>query len=151
MLAESKGGAEGGTLSQVHVPCLCGCSGGGGGAHVCAVRASVCRLNPEPSMGAPSSRAHTHPLLPLAHAPCVHANLLAATFLSHCPLLAIHIHIHMHTLPPPHPHCPQYGMDLRDGRGLAHLLRELSKMEGLHWIRWVGGWGGCTYSALHLG
>lgn len=30
---------------------------------------------------------------------------------------------------------PQYGHDRRDGRGLAELLRELSKLEGLHWIR----------------
>lgn len=29
----------------------------------------------------------------------------------------------------------QYGMDRRDGRGLAELLRELSSLEGLHWMR----------------
>ncbi|EFJ53100.1 hypothetical protein VOLCADRAFT_127348 [Volvox carteri f. nagariensis] len=29
----------------------------------------------------------------------------------------------------------QYGMDRRDGRDLAQLLRELSQLEGLHWIR----------------
>ncbi|GLC40997.1 hypothetical protein PLESTB_000953900 [Pleodorina starrii] len=29
----------------------------------------------------------------------------------------------------------QYGMDRRDGHDLAQLLRELSKLEGLHWIR----------------
>lgn len=29
----------------------------------------------------------------------------------------------------------QYGMDRRDGKGLAQLLRELSKLEGLQWIR----------------
>ncbi|KAL6762562.1 hypothetical protein V8C86DRAFT_2515999 [Haematococcus lacustris] len=29
----------------------------------------------------------------------------------------------------------QYGMDKRDGRGLAHLLRELGQLEGLRWIR----------------
>lgn len=29
----------------------------------------------------------------------------------------------------------QYGMDRRDGKGLAELLRELGKLEGLHWMR----------------
>lgn len=29
----------------------------------------------------------------------------------------------------------QYGMDRRDGLGLAQLLRELSALEGLHWLR----------------
>ena len=29
----------------------------------------------------------------------------------------------------------QYGMDRRDGQGLAELLRELGKLEGLKWIR----------------
>lgn len=29
----------------------------------------------------------------------------------------------------------RYGMDRRDGRGLAGLLRELGKLEGLRWIR----------------
>ncbi|KXZ52292.1 hypothetical protein GPECTOR_10g924 [Gonium pectorale] len=29
----------------------------------------------------------------------------------------------------------QYGQDRRDGRDLAKLLRELSSLEGLHWIR----------------
>ncbi|GIL77646.1 hypothetical protein Vretimale_6790 [Volvox reticuliferus] len=29
----------------------------------------------------------------------------------------------------------QYGMDRRDGRDLAQLLRELAQLEGLHWIR----------------
>ena len=31
--------------------------------------------------------------------------------------------------------CCRYGMDRRDGRGLAELLRELGKLEGLRWIR----------------
>ncbi len=30
---------------------------------------------------------------------------------------------------------PQYGMDRRDGKGLAELMRELSKLEGLRWMR----------------
>uniref|UniRef100_A0A7S3VK66 Uncharacterized protein n=1 Tax=Dunaliella tertiolecta TaxID=3047 RepID=A0A7S3VK66_DUNTE len=29
----------------------------------------------------------------------------------------------------------QYGMDRRDGFGLAELMRELGKLEGLHWMR----------------
>ncbi len=29
----------------------------------------------------------------------------------------------------------QYGQDRRDGKGLAELLRELGKLEGLRWIR----------------
>ena len=29
----------------------------------------------------------------------------------------------------------QYGMDRKDGLGLAQLLRELGKLEGLHWMR----------------
>ena len=29
----------------------------------------------------------------------------------------------------------QYGQDRHDGRGLAQLLAELGKLEGLHWIR----------------
>lgn len=29
----------------------------------------------------------------------------------------------------------QWGQDRRDGRNLAHLLRELGMIEGLHWIR----------------
>ena len=29
----------------------------------------------------------------------------------------------------------QWGMDRRDGLGLAQLLRELGKIEGLHWMR----------------
>ncbi len=29
----------------------------------------------------------------------------------------------------------RYGMDRRDGRGLAELLRELGKLDGLRWIR----------------
>lgn len=30
---------------------------------------------------------------------------------------------------------PRYGQDRRDGQGLAELLRELGKLEGLRWIR----------------
>jgi ribosomal protein S12 methylthiotransferase len=29
----------------------------------------------------------------------------------------------------------QYGMDRKDGNGLAQLMRELGKLEGLHWMR----------------
>lgn len=29
----------------------------------------------------------------------------------------------------------QWGQDRRDGKNLAHLLRALSEIEGLHWIR----------------
>ena len=29
----------------------------------------------------------------------------------------------------------RYGMDRRDGKGLAELLRELGRLEGLRWIR----------------
>lgn len=29
----------------------------------------------------------------------------------------------------------QYGMDRRDGKGLAQLLQELGKLEGLKWMR----------------
>ncbi len=29
----------------------------------------------------------------------------------------------------------QYGMDRKDGKGLAQLLQELGKLEGLCWIR----------------
>lgn len=29
----------------------------------------------------------------------------------------------------------QWGQDRRDGRNLAHLLRELSEIEGLRWVR----------------
>lgn len=29
----------------------------------------------------------------------------------------------------------QYGQDRRDGRDLAVLMRELGKLEGLHWMR----------------
>ncbi len=29
----------------------------------------------------------------------------------------------------------QYGQDRRDGKGLAELLQELGKLEGLRWIR----------------
>lgn len=34
----------------------------------------------------------------------------------------------------------QYGMDRRDGKGLAQLMRELSKLEGLHWMRILYGY-----------
>lgn len=29
----------------------------------------------------------------------------------------------------------QWGMDRKDGLGLAYLLKELGKIEGLHWMR----------------
>lgn len=29
----------------------------------------------------------------------------------------------------------QWGMDRKDGLGLAQLLKELAKLEGLHWMR----------------
>lgn len=29
----------------------------------------------------------------------------------------------------------QYGQDRKDGKGLAQLMHELGKLEGLHWMR----------------
>ena len=44
-------------------------------------------------------------------------------------------------LPPPCPAARRYGMDRRDGKDLAQLLRELGQLEGLRWIRLLCEWG----------